>query len=61
MSEDEEIPYFETSAATGSNVEEAFMAIAKAIRLKFDPKEGKMCYNMIKIQDTKQIPDSSEY
>ena len=42
LSEDEEIPYFETSAATGSNVEEAFMAIAKAIRLKFDPKEGKV-------------------
>jgi hypothetical protein len=29
------------SAVTENNVDEAFMALAKSIRLHFDPKEGK--------------------
>ena len=39
--EDENIQLIEASAATGSNVEEAFMKLARAIRKKFDPKDSK--------------------
>ena len=38
---DENIQLIETSAATGSNVEEAFMKLARAIRKKFDPKDSR--------------------
>ncbi len=40
LADDEEIPFYEVSAATAAMVDDAFLSIARAIRMKFDPKEG---------------------
>ena len=40
LADDEEIPFYEVSAATAAKVDDAFLSIARAIRMKFDPKEG---------------------
>ena len=41
LCDDKGIKLFETSAATGFNVDDAFMTIVRKIRRKFDPKESK--------------------